>query len=222
MRLLAALLLLLPVIARGASYEYAVTFDTGSGKKSINALWNVTQDRDMNVIREVTAGLTQTVKAGADLSTKEWEMTARTEKGEDVAIRAVRDGNRIRVSGTLKGSAYSKVFEIDDKPWYQAVDMQMKAFIDSGGEDLEYWMAGMTPEFNVFKMTFKKKAVETINVLGRETECVKLEWRASGFWSLFWFSDYWFRKSDGIAVRFEMPGGGKPKAVSLLVSEKKR
>jgi hypothetical protein len=62
---------------------------------------------------------------------------------------------------------------------------------------------------------------ETVKVMDRETPCLKLEWRATGLWSVFWCSDYWFRASDGVSVRFCMPGGGEPRAKSELVAEKK-
>jgi hypothetical protein len=219
-KILLAALILLPLAVNAAQYEYLVKFNTGNGVKTIGAVWQVDRQGGYTIIHEVTANMTQTVKCDEKDSTVEWIMQAATREGEKVDLKAVRKENKIYVDGTMKNQPYSKVFDIDERPWYQAVDMQMKNFLDSDKDYTEFWMAGMKPDFDAFAMSFRKNVTETVKVLGKVTDCYKLEWRATGFWSMFWSSDYWFRKSDGIAVKFAMPGGNDPKATSELVSEK--
>jgi hypothetical protein len=215
-----AALLIVPAFIGAAGYEYNVSFNTGAGMKSVGAVWNMDTKGAETVIHEVTANMTQTVKCSEDGQTFAWEMQAETRDGERVDLKGVRKDNKIYIDGTMKGRPYSKVFEIDERPWYQAVDMQMKNFIDSKNNYVEFWMVGMKPDFDAFTMSFKKNMTETVRVMGKDTDCYKLEWRATGFWAMFWSSDYWFRKSDGIAVKFAMPGGNDPKATSVLVNEK--
>lgn len=219
-KFLPVLLILLPAAITAAQYEYVVKFNAGDGEKAVGAVWNVNKKGGETVIHEVTANLTQTVKCDSAGSALEWKMQAETAEKEKVDLKAVRQGNKISVTGIMKNKEYSKVFDIDEKPWYQAVDMQMKPFLDSGKDYIEYWMVGMTPEFTAFQMSFKKGITETVKVMGKDTDCRKMEWRATGFWALFWSSDYWFRLKDGIAVKFAMPGGDKPKATSVLVKER--
>jgi hypothetical protein len=218
---LVAAILLMPFGISAAQYEYLVKFNTGSEVKAIGAVWQVQKTSTGTAIHEVTANMTQTVKCDAAGSAVEWDMQAQTREGEKVDVKGYRKENRIYVDGTMKGQPYSKVFDIDDRPWYQAVDMQMKPFLDSGKDYTEFWMVGMKPELDAFAMSFKKNVTETVKVMGKDTDCSKLEWRATGFWSMFWSSDYWFRTADGVAVKFAMPGGNDPKATSELVSEKK-
>jgi hypothetical protein len=220
MRMPALVFLLIPFTLSAAQYEYLVKFDAGKEQKVIGAAWSVEKISGVSVIHEVTANMTQTVKCDAAGSAVEWDMQARTAEGGKVDLRGVRMGNKISVTGIMKDKPYSKVFDIDDKPWYQAVDMQMKGFIDSDKDYTEFWMVGMTPEFTAFTMSFKKGVTETVKAGGRDYDCRKMEWRATGFWALFWSSDYWFRKSDGVAVKFAMPGGNDPKATSELINQK--
>jgi hypothetical protein len=218
-KILIAAILLMPFGIYAAQYEYLVKFSTGSGEKSVGAVWQIEKNASGTLMHEVTANMTQTVKCDEKGSALEWSMQAETREGEKVDLKGYRKDNKIYVDGTMKDKPYSKVFDIDERPWYQAVDMQMKTFLDSDKDYTEFWMVGMKPDFDAFTMSFKKNVTETVKVMGKDTDCSKLEWRATGFWSVFWFSDYWFRKSDGIAVKFAMPGGKDPKATSELVKE---
>ncbi len=58
---------------------------------------------------------------------------------------------------------------------------------------------------------------ESLSVRGDTVECVRVKVALPGLMSIFFSMDLWYRKSDGIALRFQAPEGpGKPPVVTDL------
>ena len=220
-KLLVLILLLLSSSAYAAQYEYVMKYRVDNIDKAVGTNWTVVKEGSTTVMKNVTAGLTQTAKCDEKGATVEWSMQAQMKPGEKTDLKGYRKENKIYVEGILQNKDFKKVFDIDEKPWYQFIDMQMSPFINADKDYIEYWLVGQKPDFEAFTMSMKKTTKETLTILDKETACQKLEWRMTGLLSLLWSSEYWFRLSDGISMKFQMPGGNDPKVTTELVKEVK-
>jgi hypothetical protein len=69
-------------------------------------------------------------------------------------------------------------------------------------------------------MRAKKIRTEKILVQEREVETQNIRVKLTGFKAIFWHSDYWFRRSDGLFLKYRGVEGppGTPETVMTLAS----
>lgn len=137
-----------------------------------------------------------------------WEGTNRK---DDTTISAHRQGDTIVLEGTLRGDPISKTVAIDTAPWYQSLSWSLRRLVLSDDTQIEFWT--MRPDtLEIHKMVARKKGEEEMPIEGATGPVVKLEVRLKGMLSPFWSSTYWYRKTDGVWLRYEGPSGppGKP------------
>ncbi|ABW68670.1 hypothetical protein [Desulfosudis oleivorans] len=151
----------------------------------------------------------------ADFATICWE-TVRPE--ENTKVRAERKGNVIRLTGTFQGKTVNREFPIDDKPWYQATTLCFRPFVTSGDEKLEFWILRPST-LEPHRLVARKKGVDRWPVLGEPAEVQQVRIGLPGMLAPLWSGDYWFRKTDGVFVKYEGPNGppGSPTVVVDLV-----
>lgn len=151
-----------------------------------------------------------------DHSTLRWELR---NPGAGTALVAEREGNRLVVKGKFKGKEYAKEFKIDPLPWYQLPDVSLADFVRSDAEKTEFWIIEPI-NIKCYKMMATKEKTEYLTVNDQEVEAVKIKVSVSIFWSAY----YWYRKSDGLYLRYEgvRGGPGTPKSIVELVAEANR
>ncbi|MFZ5563603.1 MAG: hypothetical protein ACOZBW_06075 [Thermodesulfobacteriota bacterium] len=151
----------------------------------------------------------------ADYATTRWEAVRPAEKTN---VRAERRGNIIHLTGTFQGKTVNRRYTIDDKPWYQATSISFRPFVLSGEEKLEFWVLRPST-LEPHQVVARKKGVCTRSVLGQPVEIQQIRLGLPGVLAPLWGADYWFRKADGVFVKYEGPNGppGSPVVVVDLV-----
>jgi len=137
-----------------------------------------------------------------------WEGTNRK---DDTTISAHRQGDTIVLEGTLRGDPISKTMAIDAAPWYQSLSWSLRRLVLSDDKQTEFWT--LRPDtLEKHKMVAKKMGEEEVQIEGVSVPAIRLEVRLKGMLSPFWSSTYWYRKTDGVWLRYEGPSGppGKP------------
>ena len=71
-------------------------------------------------------------------------------------------------------------------------------------------------------MIANKEGEEEIKIGNKKYHTVKIKVTLKGWLSMFWHSYYWFRKNDGVFVKFEGVRGGPftPKTTIQLIEER--
>jgi hypothetical protein len=137
-----------------------------------------------------------------------WEGTNRK---DDTTVSAHRQGNTIVLEGTLRGDPIKKTMAIDEAPWYQSLSWSLRRLVLSDDKQTEFWT--LRPDtLEKHKMVAKKMGEEEVQIEGVSVPAVRLEVRLKGMLGPFWSSTYWYRKTDGVWLRYEGPSGppGKP------------
>lgn len=160
--------------------------------------------------------VTQTILT-PDFTTQKWENNT---KRQDTKLAAHRSGNTIKIQGTFKGKEIAKEFKIDNRPWFQAWNLSLGPFALSGKNRLEFWTV-RNNDLKECTMVVLREKEETIKINSQAVETVKVKVTLTGWTSVFWSAHYWFRKSDGLYLRYEGANGppGTPVTVVELVSE---
>lgn len=130
-------------------------------------------------------------------------------------IHAERRGNLIIIEGQQNGEQIRKEIAIDNAPWYQATSWSLRRFIVSGEKRVQFW--SIRPDkLKAYKINAIRECEEILPIKNSRFRAVRVELRLKGMLAPFWRSRYWFRKKDGVFLRFEGPGG-PPGAPQLVV-----
>ena len=133
-----------------------------------------------------------------------------------------REGNAIRLVGTLKGKPISRLSRIDALPVYQSVERSLQGFAISGSSGTLYFWMVLPMDASVFRLKARREGREIIDVAGERLEAEKVKISLTGIASFLWSSVYWYRPTDGTFLRSECVRGviGTPKTVIELVNGK--
>jgi len=169
----------------------------------------------LNVVKEAAASgwiITATAGEGAPAETQvytldESEATIAwtfVRPGEKTDIRAVRDGEKIILTGLHEGEVLRKEFDAGSLPWNQAFQFGLESFAAAGGKQVKFWSIGTSGPvaMSIAKLTAEIKATETIRIGGRAETARHVRLTPSGLKALLWHGDYWYRESDGVFLRY--------------------
>ncbi len=148
-------------------------------------------------------------------ATVSWELSVPDEHTE---VKAVRRGNAIHLVGTVNGRPVDKLFKIDSAPWFQAMSVCLRAMVFSNASKMEFWI--LRPDtLKPHKLIAEKQGVDTMPVLGKPAEVQQITIGLPGMLAPFWSATYWFKKEDGVFVKYEGPHGppGSPMVMVNLV-----
>ncbi|MCP5050595.1 MAG: hypothetical protein GY940_25750 [bacterium] len=157
------------------------------------------------------------------LATWNWNYHAPHKKTK---ISASRNGTQITLKGTDKGKPIEKTFDINQLPWNQTFNIGLERFALSDGKkkSMRFWAIGTSGMGNMkstkFKVKWKKTETITLTPGNPPVEAVYMTISLSGILSMFWTGKYWYRKSDGVFLRYKGKNkSGAPVSVMKLVSE---
>lgn len=155
-----------------------------------------------------------------ELTTKKWKID---DKSAGTDLTAQRSDNSIVIKGDFKGKEITKKLKIDSRPWYQAWNLSFGRFVLSGRDRQEFWTLRES-DLKEFVMVVLREKEETIVLNGQAVAAVKVKVTLNNWMSKFWKVHYWFRKSDGVFLRYEGANGppGTPVTVTELVSEERQ
>ncbi len=137
------------------------------------------------------------------------------ENKNGVPFKAVYNNGRI----ILNHNGRKKIFDVEH-PWVQSFNFGFIPFIL--GKEKKIVFTTLRPtDFKSFEMTMEKEEYEDIKIGNKVYKTVKVEVSLTGFLSLFWSAEYWYRLEDGIMVKYEAVEGGPgtPKTTVTLLKE---
>jgi len=155
---------------------------------------------------------------GNDGSNVLWEKTKDEQK-----ITAVRTDNQVDVRIEKKGKSELKNYEIDEAPWIQSREFGMRGFADDPEvKELKFWALNPS-DSSMMKMIGTRQEEKRIKCGDRVFEAFRVKVTLDGWKSIFWSSEFWFRKSDGVFLKYKGSASGpnSPEVVSELVKEEK-
>ena len=161
----------------------------------------------------------QTFQLDAHLNTLSWSFENPETKTK---VNAGREGNNIYLTGIDENEPIKKTFEINHLPWNQTFNIGLERFALSPEQTMIFWSIGTSGPGNmkITRFKVKKKNIETITLNGQEVETVYVTMSLTGFLSLFWTGNYWYRKSDGTFLRYKGKNKpGAPVTIMELISE---
>ena len=206
--------LISPAIAQIEQTEYIEK----TGTKSTKITRGLDKSAGANVFTyKDSSGKTSLYKTDSSGSTLQWQLN---DAAGPTNLVAKRDGKAILVSGTFKGETIKKKVAIDHAPWYQSIALSLAWFVKSDKPSIVFW--SLRPDKLLpFKLKAKKVKTEFINLNGKRVEAERVKITLTGLKSMFWQSNYWFRKSDNLFIRYEGVDGppGTPETVTTLSKE---
>lgn len=226
-RVVLALLLLAagipPLVAAGALPLGTLTYRETEGDAATTHVIRIQPDGDgfrVELSSERPAGtVRQAFRVAADLGTREWRFS---DPGREMDLAASIRGERIVLSGSFRGKKVDKRFAAGGAPWNQLFQMGLAPFVLTGGRETAFRSIGTQGpgELKIGRMSVTRKGEETIEIAGRPIAAVRVRIALSGLLAVFWHGDYWYRKSDGLFLRYRGKNRkGGPIAVSELIAE---
>ena len=144
----------------------------------------------------------QTIICAFSGNTVEWRFYDRLHQHD---FTAVRDGNRITITGTFAGARVEKTIDAGMTPWFQEPGLQAFKFI-TGGETYCDYIAIIPSTLETMNYSLIKSGDEPITMNAKKTVMLKVENKYSGVMSAILVSQYWFKKNDGLFAVYKGPG----------------
>jgi hypothetical protein len=151
-----------------------------------------------------TASILQTFQLDQNMASLSWSYHDETEKTK---VSATRNGNIIVLEGHDRGKPIKKTFKVNPLPWNQTFNIGLEPFSMKVQKKMKFWAIGVKGPGNmkITKFNVKRKKTETITLTTQsqpiESEYITIS--LSGLLSMFWTGKYWYRKSDGIFLRYK-------------------
>jgi len=205
------------VAKKTSSKNYDYLEKTGKNSVKINLK---IQEQKGSIVSTSTrsVGETDIYTSKTDLSNLQWQMT---EPEDNTDFTAKREDDHIVIKGKFKGEEINRKVKIDKEPWYQSLSFSLTTLAKSDQPSHLFWV--LRPDtLKPIKMKARKLNSESIKIEGKQVEVEKIKVILTGFKSMFWHGLYWYRKSDGLFVKYEGAKGppGTPITTITLTKEK--
>lgn len=159
--------------------------------------------------------LTET-RFNSDLSTLSWKIRD-SDSLTDLTVE--RRGNSLVMQGTFKGEILSKEEPIDEAPWYQALSVSLRQFVELEQESVHFWTI-RADNLEVHQLRASRQKNTSIMVGNDSVATIQLKIQPTGWRAPFWSANYWLREKDGVFLRYQGRSGppGAPTTVITMVS----
>lgn len=156
-----------------------------------------------------------------DFNTISWRYIRFGEE-TDVLARKIA-GDEVLIEGVLDGDELEELEELDeDEPWIQLFPMNpgFDQFVFSDQEELVFWSIGTESPADMEINSFSAEKMETEYSDEFGCEVLRVNFSPTGWRSMFWDGDYYFRTKDARVVGYRGDGApGKPSSKTTLVEE---
>ncbi|MBN3039204.1 MAG: hypothetical protein JW869_07315 [Candidatus Omnitrophica bacterium] len=150
---------------------------------------------------------------GPEGETRSWQLSC---SAKDTDYSGERKGDELFIKGIIKGEEVDRKIAIDEKPFYYEPKFNLSSFVLSDAKEIRFWIMPIE-KLKAYPMKARKMGEVTTNVNGQDFKAVKIYYAATGIAEKFYHRLYYFRKSDGVFVKKEDPGGSG--GTTILVSE---
>jgi hypothetical protein len=140
--------------------------------------------------------------------------------GTDISVS--RHDRVILLTGIHKNQIIEKKFSIDPLPWAQLFPIGLETLAAFHRKKMKFYAISTTSpaEMKIAKFAAKIQDHETIICDGDSVDAVHMRISFTGWKSVLWHGDCWFRKSDHRYIKWDAPGPpGHPRSVVELISE---
>ncbi len=127
------------------------------------------------------------------------------EKASNTFLKAELKEEEIILTGLNKGEKVNKSFGIGSTVWNQLFNMGLTKFVLSDETKMKFYCIGTkgAGELKCGKFTAVKKQAQVISIMNDdEVDSLHVKMSLSGLLSIFWSAHYWYRKSDGLFLRY--------------------
>jgi hypothetical protein len=214
-----------PLLAAGALPLGTLTYRETEGGAVTTHVIRVEAAEDglrVELSSERPAGtVRQSLRVAGDLSTRAWTFSDPSRRME---LTASVQGERIVLTGSSQGKKVDKRFDATGAPWNQLFQMGLGPFVMSGRKEMTFRSIGTQGpgELKIGKMSVTRRGEEEVEINGQKVAVIHVRISLSGLLSIFWHGDYWYRKSDGLFLRYRGKNRrGGAIAVSELAEEKR-
>lgn len=120
---------------------------------------------------------------------------------EGTSWSARRDGETLRLAGTVRGRPVQRTFAVGRHPWYESAEHSLQSRAVSGSRvPFLFWMV-QPYEGRAYLMSGRIERREPVHVNGRSVEAVRIIVRPAGLLAFLWSSTYWYDPLDGTFLR---------------------
>jgi len=217
--LIISLSFILGVAAKVTTAEQFDYFEE-TGADRVKITWRLEKRKNSIVLTSTkSTGRVDIYTNNPSLASLQWESK---NPSQNTDILAKRDKNVILISGTLEGETIAKKVKIDRSPWYQSLSFSLTSLAKSDKASNIFWVLRPN-DLAAVKMKARKIKTESIKAGGRKVEAERIKVVLPGFRSMFWHGLYWFRKDDGVFIKYQGKKGppGTPITVTTLTKEGK-
>lgn len=175
--------------------KYALDQFKGSGTIKLNYLEN-----NNSIIQE-------TFKTKNNLETTQWSYIKLSD-GTD--IKADVNGYSVTLTGKFKNKEVNKKFRLDSFLWMQINMFDLCSFAKSNHDKISYYSIGTEGRgaLSWTKFESQKEGEETIEIGGKEYECIKIATVISEY-SFIWKGYSWHDKETGVLIKYITKGQEK-------------
>ena len=139
-------------------------------------------------------------------------------RSEDIDVQAERLDNQVRIWGRGDDAVLQERYAVDADPWYQPLSYSLRGFLQSEQQQVRFWTIRLD-ELEPVKLKAAKMGTETVETPAGRFEARKVEIRLDSWLSFAWHGTYWYRKSDGLFLKYSGVNGlpGTPPTVIELM-----
>lgn len=143
--------------------------------------------------------------------------------GEDTDVLAKKTSSGVHITGVLDGDELDDLEKLDDDEiWIQLFPMNpgFDAFIHSDEEELEFYSIGTESPADMEINSFDAEKEEVFYSDEFGCKVTRVNFSPTGWKSMFWDGDYYFRTEDARVVGYRGDGApGKPSSKTTLIKE---
>jgi len=123
----------------------------------------------------------------------------------------------IQATGLLRHKKFLKLYKTKNIPWYQCHELALAWFVRLGDPEIAFF--SIRPDnCELYEFIARRDGEEQIKIGSKEIKVVRIKTSLTGMFANMWTGYYWFRKSDGVCVKYKAVEGfpGTPETVEEL------
>lgn len=164
--------------------------------------WRLTKGTDLHLHTRQQEESTTTV-FNRELSTLSWSINNPRTRTD---LTVTRRGDLLVMLGLFEGDDINKEVQIDPAPWYQALSVSLRNFVDPQQDSVEFWI--IRPDtLEVHRLQVIRQKITSIDIDDRTFAAIELKIQPTGWRAPFWSANYWLRKDDGVFIRYQGRSG---------------
>lgn len=165
--------------------------------------WRLEKGSDL-VLTSVLGTEHDVTRMKADFSTYSWTVD---DPAVGTHLSVSRNGKTLIMHGMFKGKKIQRTVTIDEDPWYQALSISLRQFVDPQLMSRKFWTI-RSDTLDVYRLQVHREEQAVKGMEGKYGgQAIRLKIQLTGFRAAFWSCHYWLRKMDGVFLRYEGPSG---------------